>query len=215
MYGNARKERGFWCEVLEYIESKTKQCGHQTYDMVCEKWKAVRPTVVQFCGVYGNVMRMWHKSRASSKDYINRALIHYQVETENIFKNRHCWEVLKDSPKWNTQELPKFTTESEGGSKRHKSYSPSSFNTESGDTSINLNTNVGDNDEDEVQEIRRTIGTNKARAARINKGSKAPGSSSMNDKALATLMVTKMTTQEKEQRDAFIKIKRREVECRE
>ncbi|GKD24403.1 hypothetical protein Tco_1230617 [Tanacetum coccineum] len=59
--------------------------------------------------------------------------------------------------------------ESEGGSKIHKSSGSSSFNIESGDATINLNTNAGDNDEDE----------------------------------------------EKEERLAFIEIKRREVECRE
>ncbi|GJX29459.1 hypothetical protein Tco_0237538 [Tanacetum coccineum] len=37
----------------------------------------------------------------------------------------------------------------------------------------------------------------------------------MNDDALARLMVTEMTAQEKEQREAFLEIKRREVECRE
>ncbi|GJV80036.1 hypothetical protein Tco_1515906 [Tanacetum coccineum] len=35
-------------------------------------------------------------------------------------------------------------------SKRHKSSGSSSFNAESGEASINLNTNVGDNDEDDV-----------------------------------------------------------------
>ncbi|GJT77283.1 hypothetical protein Tco_1044008 [Tanacetum coccineum] len=55
-YSNARKEAGFWCEVLDYMESKTKQYGRRTYDMVCGKWKTVRPAVVRFCGVYGNVM---------------------------------------------------------------------------------------------------------------------------------------------------------------
>nr|GEY65037.1 hypothetical protein [Tanacetum cinerariifolium] len=113
------------------------------------------------------------------------------------------------------QELSKFATESQGGSKRHKSSGSSSFNTESGDVSINLNTNAGDNDKDEVQEIRRTIGRDNARAARKNKGSKASGSSSMNDDALARLMVTEMTAQEKEERLVFIEINGREVECRE
>ncbi|GJV85804.1 hypothetical protein Tco_1525702 [Tanacetum coccineum] len=161
-YGNARKEHGFWCET-------------------------VRPAVVRFCRVYGNVMRMSQESGASDEDYINRAMIHYQVETENTYKYRHCREVLKDSLKWKEQELPKFATESERGSKRHKSSGSSSFNIESGDASINLNTNAGDNDEDEVQEIRRTIGRDKARAA----GKKI-----------------------KEECLAFIEIKMREVECR-
>ncbi|GKC15162.1 hypothetical protein Tco_1011944 [Tanacetum coccineum] len=58
-------------------------------------------------------------------------------------------------PKWQEIAIPNFNTGSDGGSKRHKSSGSSSFNTESGEASINLNTNVGDNDEDEVQEIRR------------------------------------------------------------
>ncbi|GKD40423.1 hypothetical protein Tco_1260630 [Tanacetum coccineum] len=37
----------------------------------------------------------------------------------------------------------------------------------------------------------------------------------MNDDALARLMVTEMTAQEKEQHEAFLEIKRREVKCRE
>ncbi|GJU87464.1 hypothetical protein Tco_1295010 [Tanacetum coccineum] len=59
------------------------------------------------------------------------------------------------------------------------------------------------------------MGRDKARAAEKNKGSKASGSSSMNDDAMDRLMVTEMIAHDKEQRDAFIKIKRREVECRE
>ncbi|GJW87135.1 RNA-directed DNA polymerase, eukaryota [Tanacetum coccineum] len=155
------------------------------------------------------------ESGAGDEDYINKAMIHYQAETGLPFKYRHCWEVLKDSPKWQEIPLPKLSRESEGDSKRHKSSSSSSFNTEFGDTSINLNTNVGDNDEDGVQEIRRPKGKDTVRAAGKNKGSKASGSSTMNDDALARLMVTEMTTPEKEQREAFLEINRREVECRE
>ncbi|GKE67814.1 hypothetical protein Tco_1521975, partial [Tanacetum coccineum] len=103
--------------------------------------------------------------------------------------------------------------QSEGGSKRHKSSGSSSFNIESRKASINLNTNAGNNDEDEVQEIRRPMGRDKARDAAKKKGSRASGSSSMNDEALARLMVTEMAAQEKEQRDAFIEIKMRDVEC--
>ncbi|GJT70307.1 hypothetical protein Tco_1029593 [Tanacetum coccineum] len=55
----------------------------------------------------------------------------------------------------------------------------------------------------------------KARDVAKKKGSKASGSSSMNDDALAWLMVTEMTNQKKEQREAFLEIKRRDVECRE
>ncbi|GJX46071.1 hypothetical protein Tco_0271261 [Tanacetum coccineum] len=55
----------------------------------------------------------------------------------------------------------------------------------------------------------------KARDAAKKKRSRASGYSSMNDDALARLIVTEMTTQEKEQREVFLEIKRRDVECRE
>ncbi|GJX48329.1 hypothetical protein Tco_0273519 [Tanacetum coccineum] len=59
-----------------------------------------------------------------------------------------CEEILKDRLKWQEVALPNFATESRS-SKRHKSSGSSSFNTEFGEASINLKTNVGDNDEDE------------------------------------------------------------------
>ncbi|GKD41644.1 gamma-glutamyltranspeptidase 1 [Tanacetum coccineum] len=160
-------------------------------------------------------MRMGPESGAGDEDYVQRAMIHYQIDTGIPFKLRHCWEVLKDHPKWQEIAIPTFNTGSEGSSKRHKSTGSSSFNTESGEASINLNSNVGDNDEDDVQEIRRPEGRDKAKAAGKKKGSKSSASSSVNEDALARLMVTEMGAQEKEERLAFLEIKRREVECRE
>ncbi|GKF52040.1 hypothetical protein Tco_0148507, partial [Tanacetum coccineum] len=89
---------------------------------------------------------------------------------------------------------------------------------ESGEASINLNTNVGDNDEDDVSEIpQRPQGRDKAKAAGKKKGSKSSvsASSSVNEDAPARLMVNEIGAQEKEERLAFLEIKRREVECRE
>nr|GEW80607.1 hypothetical protein [Tanacetum cinerariifolium] len=131
-HGNARKKDGFWCEVLAYIESKTKIKGRRTYDMVMGKWKTVRPAVVWFCGVYGNVMSMTQESGAGDGDYVQKAMIHYQAETGLPFKFR-----------------------SEGSSKRHKSSGSSSFNTESEDASINLNTTVVDGDELTAAEVQQ------------------------------------------------------------
>ncbi|GKE34146.1 hypothetical protein Tco_1453468 [Tanacetum coccineum] len=66
-------------------------------------------------------------------------------------------------------------------------------------------------------EIRRPQGRDKAKAAGEKRGSKssASASSSVNEDALARLMVTEMGAQEKEERLAFLEIKMREVECRE
>ncbi|GJU90996.1 glutathione S-transferase T3-like protein [Tanacetum coccineum] len=211
--GNARKKDGFWVEVMEYIESKTKQEGRRTYDMVVGKWKVMRSAVVQFCGIYNNVMRMAQESGAGDEDYIQKAMVHYQAECGLPFKFRHCWDVLKDSPKFQEIAFPNFNQGSQGSSKTHKSSGSSSFNAEPGEASINLNNTV--DDEGDMQEIRRPEGRDKAKAAAKNKGSKASESSIMNDDALARLMVTEMTAAEVAQREKFMELKRREVECRE
>ncbi|GKA01227.1 hypothetical protein Tco_0673892 [Tanacetum coccineum] len=102
-------------------------------------------------------MRMAQESGAGDEDYVQRAVIHYEINTGVAFKLRHY----------------------------------------------------------EVQEI-RPEGRDKARvAARKKKGSKSGSTSNVNEDALAKLMVTEMTTPEKEERLAFLDIKRREVECRE
>ncbi|GJQ94710.1 zinc finger BED domain-containing protein RICESLEEPER 2-like protein [Tanacetum coccineum] len=180
--------------------SRTNQYGRRTYDMVNEK------------------DGKWSLRRI----LLRKALIDYEAETVTTFKLRHCWEILKGRPKWMQSEVPKFAGKSGEGSKRYKTFGSNSFNIEFREASINMNVDVGDDEEDEVQEIRRPIGRDKAQDAMKKKGSRASGSSSMNDEALARLMVFEMVMQneraikmQKEERLAFLDIKRREAECRE
>ncbi|GJS13676.1 retrovirus-related pol polyprotein from transposon TNT 1-94 [Tanacetum coccineum] len=107
--GNARRESGFWNEVVAYVERKTKTLGRRTYDMVNGKWMMMRPNVARFCEVFTNVM-------------------HRKI------------------------------------GKRYKTSDSSSFNTESRDSSVNLNVDAGGDEEDEVQEVApRPIGRDKAK----------------------------------------------------
>ncbi|GJY04651.1 glutathione S-transferase T3-like protein [Tanacetum coccineum] len=109
-----KKDVGFWTEVLQYFESKTKAPGRRMYNMINRKWKT-----------------------------------DYEAEHGMQFTLRHCWKVLKGSPKWMESEVPKFLSNPQA-SKRYKTSRSSSFNTESRDASINLNVDVGDDEEDEV-----------------------------------------------------------------
>ncbi|GKB65578.1 hypothetical protein Tco_0921764 [Tanacetum coccineum] len=98
----------------------------------------------------------------------------------------------------------------------------SSFNTESGDASINLNANARDGDEDDVEELPRPIGREKAKGLKKKVTGSSLSPASMNDEALARLMVSELATQseiamamKKEEHATFLEIKMREVECRE
>ncbi|GJY93548.1 putative reverse transcriptase domain-containing protein [Tanacetum coccineum] len=135
--------------------------------MLCKGWLVVSENSKQgnsrkssgfWCEVLSYIESKTGQYRKRIEDYVQKAMIHYQIDTGIPFKLRHCWEILKDHPKWQEIAIPTFNTWSEGSSKRHKSTGSSSFNTESGEASINLNTTVGDNNDDDVQEIRRPQG---------------------------------------------------------
>ncbi|GJT51192.1 hypothetical protein Tco_0977349 [Tanacetum coccineum] len=114
-------------------------------DFGLRKWKTMRPNVAQFYGVHANVMCQAQTSGAGD-------------------------EVT--SLKWMDNEVPKFGAKKKDA-KRYKTYESSLFNTKSGDGSINLNVDAGDDEEDEVQELERLMGRDKAK--RSNK--KRAGSS--------------------------------------
>ncbi|GJZ84471.1 hypothetical protein Tco_0649810 [Tanacetum coccineum] len=90
--GNTRKEIGFWIDVLEHMQKTYPITSRWTYDMVNMKWKIVHPKVAHFCDVYHNVTRK-EVSGAEDGDYIQKALLEYQVEYGVPFL--HVWASLK------------------------------------------------------------------------------------------------------------------------
>nr|GEY35334.1 hypothetical protein [Tanacetum cinerariifolium] len=167
--------------------------GRRTYDMVNKKWKAVRPNVARFYGVYVTVVRRVQGSGAGDEDYFAMALLDHEAEHEMSFTLCHC------------------------RSKRYKTYGSSSSNTESGDASINSNVHVGNDEEDGVKELRRLMGRDKAKGLKMKWPRTSGSSSSMNDKALTRLMVSepamhneRAIEMKKEERLAFLEIKRME-----
>ena len=108
------RENGFQNDIVVYIESKTKS-DCRTYDMVCGKWKTVRPTVARFYGVFNNVKRMNPMSGVGDEDYYNTTTLNYEAEYEVKFTLRHCQDELRDSQKWNEIEVPNFLAKDKKG----------------------------------------------------------------------------------------------------
>ncbi|GJV27619.1 retrotransposon protein, putative, ty1-copia subclass [Tanacetum coccineum] len=126
----------------------------------------------------------------------------------NMSNNDYCTEL-----KYMADRLKNLESPTSGSS---------SFNRKSGDASINLNVDVGDDKEDEVQELRRPMGRDKAKGLKKKGARSSRLSSSTNDEVLARLMFSELAMHnqrairmKKEKCLAFLEIKRREVECRE
>ncbi|GJZ52651.1 hypothetical protein Tco_0607166 [Tanacetum coccineum] len=97
-----------------------------------------------------------------------------------------------------------------------------SLNTKFGDASINLNVSARDDDEDNVQVPPRPIDRDKAKGLKKKVAGSSGSSASMNDEALARLMLSELATQnknvmamKKEECTAFLEIKRREIRIRQ
>ncbi|GJY38295.1 zinc finger BED domain-containing protein RICESLEEPER 2-like protein [Tanacetum coccineum] len=128
-------------------------------------------------------MRKAHSSGAEDEDYFAKALLDYEAEFRVPFTLHHCWEVLRHSLKWWEKEVPRFGA-TKNDAKRSKTSGSSSFNTESGDASINMNFDARDEDEDDIKELPRPIGRDKTKGLKKKWARSSGLSSSMNDKAL-------------------------------
>ncbi|GJS71975.1 hypothetical protein Tco_0704816 [Tanacetum coccineum] len=165
---------------------------------------------------------VWRNRVEPRRDYFNKALFYYEVEFGVPFTLRHLLRGLRPQSYnvWD-QEVLKFLT-NKNDAKRSKKFGSSSFNTKFGDASINLNVSARDDDEDDVHVLPLPIDRDKAKGLKKKVAGSSGSSSSMNDEALARLMLSELPTQnktvmamKKEECAAFLEIKRREVECRE
>nr|GEY12992.1 hypothetical protein [Tanacetum cinerariifolium] len=142
------------------------------------------------------------------------------------FRDSSSPEVLKDSEKWNSGELPAFRKEmKDSKNKRYKLSGSSSFNTkDSGEGSINLNTTVGTEDEnevEEVEEVRRPRPIGRDQAKRKMKAGSASSTSSFDVAELAKMMASEYVmasdpynTQKKQEMSDLLKIKNRELKLK-
>ncbi|GKC05224.1 hypothetical protein Tco_0996834 [Tanacetum coccineum] len=151
--------------------------------MVNGKLKTVRTKVAQFYGVYDNVTRMM-RSGSEGEDCTQLTLIEYLAEYGILFTLIHCKKELRDCQKFMHMELSKFKAYKEEANKKYKSSgNSSSFKTQL-DASFNLNTEAGGNKEEDVQEIQRPKGRDRAQKKVL---ASSASSASGNENALARL----------------------------
>ena len=97
-------------------------------------------------------------SGMSDGDILVKAHTRYSREKGFAFNHEHCWELVKDHPKWSM--VPMMSTPTSHASKRSKIY----------EFSID-HFRVADDEKDhvEIQEHQRPIGRNKAKKASMDR----------------------------------------------
>ncbi|GKD06073.1 hypothetical protein Tco_1181047 [Tanacetum coccineum] len=117
-----------------------------------------------------------------------------RVEPETKITSKRHFLTMK--PKWMDSEVLNFLTDRKID-KRYKTSDSISFNTESRDSSVNLNVDAKGDEEDEVQEVApRLMGRDKAKKLKKKRVGSSGTSSTMNDKALASPRVDQTLLQQ-------------------
>ncbi|GKE39770.1 hypothetical protein Tco_1463175, partial [Tanacetum coccineum] len=155
------------------------------------------------------------KKRPQKEKVVDQRCIPWTPEEETA--------LCKECDKWNSGEVPLFMQErEEKKNKRYKSSGSSSFNTrESGEGSINLNTTIGD-EEDEVEKVRRPRLMGRDQAKKKAKVRSAAGSVNAFDvESLANMMANKYVmasdlynVQKSQEMSELLRIKNKELELK-
>ncbi|GJU32749.1 CDPK-related kinase 3 [Tanacetum coccineum] len=193
--------------------------GVRTYDWLNGKWKILHHKVAYFCGVYNNFTRRAY-SGAGDGDYIKKEHEEYHAEYGVPFTLLHMWSGLKDCHKWKEVELTRFEEKRHENFKRYKSSGSSSFNTlQSGEDLFNLNVEAGEEEEEEVKDVRRPMDMDRAKKKAVASSIPSTSFAADSDETLASSMVTGYASQtdsfmsmKKEDHVAFLEINRMDIE---
>ena len=131
--GNQQKGNAFWERIYLHY-GQCRPVGHRGARSLELKWGTIKHDVGKFIGAYNQIKRL-NKSGSKESDIIRMAKDLYRTKTakNTEFMFEHCWELVKDFPRWADGVSPsRQTTPSRrvSGSSDHESVSGSQLDTQ-------------------------------------------------------------------------------------
>ncbi|XP_038709091.1 uncharacterized protein LOC120003981 [Tripterygium wilfordii] len=96
---NNQQSSTFWGRVCKYMEDNGGTLGGRSAASVESRWSEINKHCGKFIG-YLSKIEMLKQSGQTEQGRCNEALELYTSEMDKPFHYHHCWEVLKDDPKW-------------------------------------------------------------------------------------------------------------------
>ncbi|KAL6494195.1 hypothetical protein OROGR_030995 [Orobanche gracilis] len=99
-----------WSRILQVWRNNMDvyDVARKTNALAC-RWGLIQTVVNKFHGYYEQLERQ-PPSGSTPEDLKNKALLMYKEMEARIFKYEHCWEIMKNNPKWCTRQLTKSGT---------------------------------------------------------------------------------------------------------
>ncbi|GAB2293129.1 hypothetical protein Dimus_038247 [Dionaea muscipula] len=103
----------FWEKICKYIEDHGSATVARSAASVKARWLEINKQCGKFIGCLSRIERL-NQSGQTEQGRFTEALELYAYENNKSFQYHHCWEVLKDSPKWQAS-LPSKKQRSSNG----------------------------------------------------------------------------------------------------
>ncbi|CAL4955711.1 unnamed protein product [Urochloa decumbens] len=157
------KKENFWQRVTKRYNENRGRYPERTRRSIESRWEKIKQESEKFAGFLAESIRV-NASGKSDADKTSEAAATYAVVEGHNFQFMHCWELLKDEPKWRDMIQ-------KGG--QHAAADRSGDHIPQGLNTINL----GDDDPAAAASRKRPMGRDTAKASRKNCSSVSTSSS--------------------------------------
>ncbi|TVU35356.1 hypothetical protein EJB05_17242 [Eragrostis curvula] len=96
---NAQKKDGYWLKILQRYNLRRKSYPERSLRSLQSRWDIIKAEVGKFASVYADVIRE-NPSGMSDADKSTHAATIFAGIYKHSFPYMHCWEIMKDEPKW-------------------------------------------------------------------------------------------------------------------
>ncbi|TVU33323.1 hypothetical protein EJB05_25133 [Eragrostis curvula] len=95
----SQKKDKMWLRILERYNLRRGAYPQRTSRSVQSRWDTIKTEVAKFASFYADVLRE-NRSGLSDADKTTQAAATFAAVLKHQFSYLHCWELMKDEPRW-------------------------------------------------------------------------------------------------------------------
>lgn len=97
--GTDQKHSQLWGNFFEYFQQYKETTNERTIKSLTHRWSVIQKATNKFCGKLAQVLES-NPSGMIEQDKYAKAKAMYQSLEKCSFQFEHCWDLLKNQPKW-------------------------------------------------------------------------------------------------------------------
>jgi len=102
-----KKKDGMWLRILQRYNLRRGAYPERSVKSLQNRWDTIKAEVGKFSSFHADVIHE-NPSGLSDADKTTRAASNFAGVMEHNFAFLHCWEIMKDEPKWQDPKVRSF-----------------------------------------------------------------------------------------------------------